>query len=265
MYKVFLSPAQHHKTCLVKGCSEAIHCNLIVDAMEPWLDAAGIEWLRNDKTTERPIDHVNKANAWGADLYIAIHTNAGGGKRCTIYNSGSEKSIAVSEVMAKAFGEVYLHLIKPSEKYPAKTLREYWTELTDSDAPAIYSETWFHDNQEDANWGHEHIEETARAFVNGICDWFGIERPKGKNEEKPEVKPEEENKVFYVVHAGAFSNRDSAQAAVNLVKEVYPKAYVASFNGVFYARCELNENRNYALANAEKLEDLVPNPGIYVK
>jgi len=89
-----------------------------------------------------------------------------------------------------------------------------------------------------------------------------------KPAEKTEPKEEEklaQKEVYYVVHAGAFGDKNSAQAAVNLVKKVYPDAYVASFNGVYYARCELNKNRNYALANAEKLEGLVKNPGIYVK
>lgn len=256
MPKVFLSPAQHHKTCLVAGCSEAIHCNLIVDAMEPLLQDAGIEYLRNDKTTEAPADHVNKANAWGADLYVALHTNAGGGKRCTFYNSGSTKSIAASEVIARAYGETYPHLVKPSEKYPAKTLREYWTELTDSDAPAVYGEIWFHDNAEDAAWGHAHIEEAARALVNGICDWFGVARP---------GEQAEENAVEYIVHAGVFGERDAAQEAVDAVKHVYPGAYVSTFDGVYCARCELNRNRDYALVNAEKLEGLVARPGIVVR
>lgn len=256
MPKVFLSPAQHHKTCLVDGCSEAIHCNLIVDAMEPLLKEAGIDYLRNDKTTEAPIDHVRKANAWGANLYVAIHTNAGGGKRCTIYNSGSERSMRASEVIAKAYGEAYPHLVKPCEKYPAKNLREYWTELTESDAPAVYGEVWFHDNAEDAAWGHAHIEDAARALVNGICDWFGIARP-GTAPEKP--------KKMYIVHAGVYGERDSAQEAVDAVKHLYPGAYVSAFDGVFCARCELNENRDHALSNAEKLEGIVPRPGISMR
>lgn len=258
MPKVFISPAQHHKPCIIDGCSEAIHCNLIVDAMEPLLKAAGITYLRNDKTTERPIDHVNKANAWGAELYVTIHTNAGGGKRCTIYNSGSTKSIKASEIIAKAYSETYPHLVKPSEKYPAKTLREYWTELTHSDAPAVYGEIWFHDNAEDAAWGHAHIEDAARALVNGICDYFGIARPGDKEQEVQQIKQ-------YVVHAGFYSTREKAQAVVEKAAELFPGAYVSAIDGMFYARCELNQNRDYALANAEKLEGIAERPGIFVR
>lgn len=172
--KVFLSPAQHHKKCLVNGCSEAIHCNMIVDAMEPYLDACGIEWLRNDKTTEAPMDHVRKANAWGADLYLALHTNAGGGKRCTFYNSGSVLSQEYSYVFADHFREVYPNLVKPNKEYPPEVCEANWTELTRSEAPAVYAEQWFHDNDADCTWGHEHIQETAKSHVKAICEIFGI-------------------------------------------------------------------------------------------
>lgn len=183
--KVFLSPAQHHKKCLMDGCSEAIHCNLIVDAMEPYLKACGIEYLRNDKTTEAPMDHVRKANAWGADLYLALHTNAGGGKRCTFYNSGSVLSQEYSLVFAEHFDEVYPNLVKPNRDYPPEVCEESWTELTKSDAPAVYAEQWFHDNKDDCAWGHEHIEETARSHVKAICEIFGL----------PFLTPEEEGEM----------------------------------------------------------------------
>ena len=83
-------------------------------------------------------------------------------------------------------------------------------------------------------------------------------------ENQPDSEPEKEKKV-YIVHAGGFGKKEEALEAVEKVKGIYSSAYVSQINGVFYARCETNANRDYALRNAEKLEDLVENPGIFVK
>lgn len=175
--KIYLSPAQHAKPCLVPGCSEAAHANAIADAMERILTRAGFLVLRNDPETQVPLNHVRRANAWGADLYLAIHTNAGGGKRCTVYNSGSDESAALSYALASAFGEVYPHPVRPNADFPAEKCEENWTELTASQMSAAYCELWFHDNPEDSEWGHAHIGEAAYALCCGICDYWNLPRP----------------------------------------------------------------------------------------
>ncbi len=174
MPKVFLSPATHEKTCNVKGCNEAKHNALICDAMIPYLDACGIEWKRNDSSTAESMDHVRASNAYEPDVHFTFHTNAGGGKRCTFYNSGSTKSKQLSEVFAARFRAVYPNLVKPSDSYPPETCTENWNELKLTKAPAVYAEQWFHDNADDSEWGHAHIKETAKSHVKALCDWFGI-------------------------------------------------------------------------------------------
>lgn len=174
MPKVFLSPATHEKTCNVKGCDEAKHNALICDAMIPYLDACGIEWKRNDSSTAESMDHVRASNAYEPDVHFTFHTNAGGGKRCTFYNSGSIKSKRLSEVFAARFREVYPNLVKPSDSYPPETCTENWNELKLTKAPAVYAEQWFHDNADDSEWGHAHIKETAKSHVKALCDWFGV-------------------------------------------------------------------------------------------
>jgi len=173
--KIYLSPARHHKPCLVPGCSEAIHAEKIAQATERCLREMGYEVLCNDPSTERPLDHVRRANEWQADLYLALHTNAGGGCRCTVYNSGSAASQALSLTLAQAIGEVYPHTVRPNPSFPAERCRETWTELTDSRMPAVYCELWFHDNETDAAWGHSHIEELALALAKGIARALGDE------------------------------------------------------------------------------------------
>ena len=44
--------------------------------------------------TAESMDHVRASNAYEPDVHFTFHTNAGGGKRCTFYNSGSTKTQA---------------------------------------------------------------------------------------------------------------------------------------------------------------------------
>ena len=201
MPKVFLSPAQHAKPCLVPGCDERKHNNLICDAMIPHLDASGIEWMRNDWAEERPAEIVKKSNAFRPDLHFTFHTNGGGGRRCTFYNSGSAKSVRFSQVLAKHYGVVYPHLIKPSDKYPPSVCREYWTELTATTAPAVYAEQWFHDNETDCAWGHANIDETAKSHVAAICEYLGVAFVEaGEQQPGPEPQPDPQPVSSYTTY-----------------------------------------------------------------
>lgn len=263
MPKVFLSPAQHAKPCLVKGCSEAYHCNLIADAMEPELKRVGIDYLRNDRGDEVPAHHVAKSNAYGADVHFTFHTNGGGGCRCTFYNNGKADSVALSEEFAKEYANVYPYLIKPSAQYPPSGCRAFWTELTAVKATAIYAEQWFHDNAADSAWGHAHIVETAKSHVRTLCKWFGI------NYENPREEISKEEQPMYIIHGGIYSlsNKEEAGAALEKVKALgYKTAYLSQINDCLVVRASINLNRSYALRNAEQIEKAgVKNAGIVVR
>lgn len=196
--KVFISPANHHKTCIVKGCSEAIHCNLIADELEPYLIASGLDVRRNIIGNDDSMDIVRQSNEYKPDLHFTFHTNAGGGKRCTFYNSGSAESVKATEIFAKNFATVYPNLIKPSKSYPASTLKENWNELKLTKAVSVYAEQWFHDNKEDSAWGHANIKATARAHAMSICEYLGVKFvDAGGSGTTPTKPPQEDNKLDY--------------------------------------------------------------------
>lgn len=108
---------------------------------------------------------------------------------------------------------------------------------------------------------HADIDHWLKKFgytMNDFRQWV-------KNELTIEPEEPKEKDMEYIVHAGVFSSNVVAQEAVKSVKAKYPNAYVSSMNGVYIARCELNKNREYALKNAEALEELVDNPGIIAR
>ena len=75
MPTVFLSPSVQEFNPYIDGGNEEYYMNLIADAMEPYLKASGINFVRNnpDTTTRQVIAESNKGNY---DLHLAIHSNA---------------------------------------------------------------------------------------------------------------------------------------------------------------------------------------------
>ena len=75
MPSIYLSPSTQEYNTTVLGNSEEYYMNLIADAMEPYLDASGITYTRND-----PDDTLSQAialsNAGSYDFHLALHSNA---------------------------------------------------------------------------------------------------------------------------------------------------------------------------------------------
>ena len=75
MPKIFLSPSLQESNPYVGGGNEEYYMNLVADAMEPYLRASGIDFVRNnpeDSLTKT----INDSNAGNYDLHLAIHSNA---------------------------------------------------------------------------------------------------------------------------------------------------------------------------------------------
>lgn len=109
------------------------------------------------------------ANSWGADGYVAVHSNAGGGKGPEVFHyPGSVRG----EALAEAIYEVLLGVYPGSGR--GVKVEDAWTELCDTVAPAVYVEVAFHDNPDDARWIMEHPWGISWAVALGICRWLQI-------------------------------------------------------------------------------------------
>ena len=109
------------------------------------------------------------ANSWGADYFISIHCNAGGGQGTeTFYYSETGRKLAeciqnqiVSSLPVKNRG------VKTAEFYV----------LNHTDMPAVLVETAFIDNSDDAKLLRDKQDEFARAIARGVTDFFLTEKP----------------------------------------------------------------------------------------
>ena len=180
MPKVFLSPSVQQFNEFVNGGTEEQYMNIITDAIEPYLAASSIDFERNNPD-ESLSQAIAKSNASGADLHVAIHSNAApeslaGKIRGTdvYYNKNSyyDKFREISQTPDKI------------QTLPTTTLAE----LRRTTAPAILIETAYHDNIDDANWIKENIDEIAKAIAEAIADYFGV----------PFVTPIESRNDFFV-------------------------------------------------------------------
>ncbi len=73
---IYLSPSTQEYNLFYDGNgSEEYYMNLVADAMEPYLTASGIEYVRNtpDMTAA---SSIRASNAGNFDLHLALHSNA---------------------------------------------------------------------------------------------------------------------------------------------------------------------------------------------
>ena len=177
MPRIYLSPSLQEYNPFYGGGSEEEAMNVIADAMEPYLSAAGIEYLRNnpEMTLGEAIADSNSSNA---DFHLAIHSNAAPASLAcrrrgpvVYYYATSPYGRQMAELIAEELRKIYPEPSKV-QVLPTTTLRE----LRRTDAPSALVEVAYHDNPEDAAWIRSHTDEIARALSQAAAAYFGIEK-----------------------------------------------------------------------------------------
>ncbi len=175
MPTLFLSPSVQEFNPYVDGGNEEYYMNLIADAMEPYLTASGINFVRNNPgvTTAQVIRDSNSGNY---DLHLAIHSNASpdsirGQQQGTdiYYYPSSANGRRFAEIIQKNFKTIYPN---PNnvDVIPTTTLGE----VKRTKAPAVLIEVAYHDNPQDAQWIRDNIGDIARILSQSVAEYFGI-------------------------------------------------------------------------------------------
>lgn len=166
--KIYLSPSDQYGNVYAYGnTNEGAQCNIIADHLASALLRCGFEVYRN----ENMYMAVRESNNVGADLHIAIHTNAFDGKvtgtRVHYYRDNSEGHRA-SKVIYDQLHGLYEGANDADNINPAPTLYE----IKNTVAPCVYIECEFHDNPAAAKWIIGHTVEIAEAIAAGVCYHF---------------------------------------------------------------------------------------------
>lgn len=172
---IYLSPSTQESNLYVTGGSEEEWMNRLADAMVPYLDASGIQYVRNtpDMTA---VSSIRASNAGNYDLHLALHSNSSppdnyGGARGIIvfYYPGSTRGMRAAEIIADNLKVIY--------PLPNRVRTEGTTaigEVRQPRAPSVFLELGYHDNEDDAAWITGHPDEIARNIVLSLTEYFGI-------------------------------------------------------------------------------------------
>ena len=188
--KIYLSPsAQPANNYAAGDTNEQVQCNRIAEAAKSALERCGFA-VRKAPEGQGYKDSVAESNAWGADLHIPIHTNAGGGAGTVVFvHGGTAKQMQYAkpiydEVQATSPGTTDYGVRVNSGLY----------ELGYTTATAVYIECEFHDRADLAAWIIEHTTELGEAIARGVCIGAGVTyiAPSGS---EPTPAPEEPGKT----------------------------------------------------------------------
>lgn len=184
--KIYLSPsAQPANSYAAGNTDEQTQCNRIAEAARLALIRCGFD-ARKGPEGQGYKENVDESNAWGADLHIPIHTNAGGGAGTVVFvHGGTAKQMQYAkpiydEVQATSPGTTDYGVRVNSGLY----------ELGYTTATAVYVECEFHDRADLAAWIIEHTTELGEAIARGVCIGAGVTyiAPSGSEPGKTEAE-----------------------------------------------------------------------------
>lgn len=231
--KIYISPSnQYANTYATGNTNEKEQCHKIAKYCVDYLKGKGfmVKCTYNDDMYER----VRESNSFGADLHIAIHTNATakhnvtGGTQILLYNLSGER---------KKVGQAVLNRLAPLT--PGKSAERLvekpdFYEINSAKGITVYCECEFHDTKTGSDFIRKNTKQIGEAIAKGICDYYGIDvvvvtvgNGLDRFEDKNNTSSKDE--VLYSVQVGAFRNRKNAENYVENLKK-------AGFNGIIVKR-----------------------------
>lgn len=220
------------KRCLksidVKQTREWTLNSRIAEKLGALLKGYGCEVLRTDDTTGKTDvgleERCNKANKWGADVFISIHHNAGingksgGGTQVYYYSSDSKR-----KTQAQALYDVIVKRTGLVGNRSSKVIKKAFTVIANTKMPAFLLENGFMDSTKDTPviLTEAHADRTAQGILDFLVDVFGLEKAETETTEK----------VLYKVQCGAFTVKKNAEALQSRLKAAGFEAVIVNGKG----------------------------------
>lgn len=209
--KIFISPSNQNGNLYAWGnTNEAEQCGKIGKAVKTALERCGFQTKLEQYDTMQ--NRVTHSDQWGADMHLAIHTNAtgqhtAGGTQVFFYAYNGFGNVACQKVFEE------LKDITPGSN--AEVCKKYSAlyEVYKPNATSVYCEVEFHDVAAYAKWIIENTEAIAEAITRGICKFYTVDY----------VKPKE---TIYYVQVGAFKDKKNADALVEKLKKDGYNVYI---------------------------------------
>ncbi len=218
---IYLSPSTQESNFFVSGGSEEEYMNRIADAMEPYLTASGIQFVRNtpDMTAA---SSIRASNAGNYDLHLALHSNAAPDGRygevqgsLVFYYPGSTQGREAALIVADNLRSIY--------PQPSLVRAEPTTvigEVRRVRAPSVFIEFAYHDNPLDAAWIKGNIDAIARNVVLSLTQYFGI----------PFLTPIPQRNAVVDVDWGYLNIRSQPNTSAPVIAQAYDGARLTVIN-----------------------------------
>ena len=184
--KIYLSPsAQPANNYAAGDTNEQVQCNRIAEAAKTALVRCGFA-VKKAPEGQGYKENVDESNAWGADLHIPIHTNAGGGAGTVVF---VHRGTAAQMQYAKPIYDEVQATSPGTTDYGVRVNSGLY-ELGYTTATAVYVECEFHDRADLAAWIIEHTTELGEAIARGVCIGAGVTyiAPSGSEPGKTEAE-----------------------------------------------------------------------------
>ncbi len=222
--KIYISPSsQVANVYAVGGTNEKEQCEKIAKACVAFLQKHGFQVkvkYNSDMYTK-----VRESNAFGADMHVAIHTNATathkvtGGTGVLLYDLKGENKKAGQAVLNR------LAPITPGKSAERLYAYPQFYEIKATKGLAVYCECEFHDTKEGAGFIINNTTAIGEAIAKGICDYYGVKLIEEKKPAKENSAPSDDG-TLYVVRAGAFKVKANAEKRVADLKKAGFEAYI---------------------------------------
>ena len=180
--KIYLSPSMQPANIYAAGnTNEQVQCNRIAEAAKTALERCGFT-VKKAPEGQSMQQNVSDSNAWGAELHVPIHTNAGGGAGTVVFVHGG--TAAQMKYATPIYEEV--QAISPGTTEYGVRVNSGLYELKYTTATAVYVECEFHDRADLATWIIGHTAELGEAIARGVCKGAGVRYIAPAASEQPE-------------------------------------------------------------------------------
>ncbi|WP_174731237.1 N-acetylmuramoyl-L-alanine amidase [Mesobacillus harenae] len=219
--------------------------------------------VRMSRTGDQTVSldqRTNEANSWGADFYLSIHVNAGGGAGLESYiypGVGAPTTTYQTAIHEEVLSQT--NFANRGEK------TANFHVLRESIMPAVLTENGFIDNANDASRlsSASFLNEIARGHANGIARAFNLS---GVSNPNPGADPDTGSGTLYKVQIGAFRNKANADRlaadaeskgfeSIVLLRDGLYKVQIGAFSVRENAELQRDRARNSGYEDAFFYED----------
>lgn len=219
--KIYISPSsQNANTYATGNTNEKEQCHKIAKYCAAFLKKNGfdVKCTYSDDMYKR----VKESNDFGAELHVAIHTNATakhnvtGGTQVLLFSLEGERKKAGQAVLKR------LAPLTPGESAERLVAKPDFYECRAAKGLTVYCECEFHDTKKGSEYIIKNVKSIGEAIAKGICDYYGVDF----SEETEKNNAPSTDGTLYTIQVGAFKSKKNAQAYLEKLRKAGFKGFI---------------------------------------